>query len=84
MISSEFSSNPSDCNSYFSVFGLYNSLAATSKAILICVLISYPDFSIANKIISIASSLDFKLGANPPSSPTAVFNFFEFNIFFKL
>ena len=33
---------------------------------------SYPALVIASNITSIASSLDFKFGANPPSSPTPV------------
>ena len=36
-----------------------------------------------SSIISIASSLDFRFGANPPSSPTAVDNAFDFNTDFK-
>ena len=38
---------------------------------------------IEDKIISIASSVPFNFGANPPSSPTAVLNFFLFNIFLR-
>ena len=34
-------------------------------------------------MISIASLLDFKSGANPPSSPTAVFSPLDCNIFFR-
>ena len=33
---------------------------------------TYPAFSIASIITSIASSFDVKSGANPPSSPTPV------------
>ena len=53
-------------------FPLYNSLAATSKAINISFPILYGVFSIASNINSMASSFDLKSGANPPSSPTVV------------
>ena len=43
----------------------------------------YPALVIASNIISNASSLDDKLGANPPSSPTAELKFFEINNFFN-
>src|SRR5262252_1511321 len=51
---------------------LYNSLTAGSSAIAICSPALYPAFSMASSITSIASTFDFKDGAKPPSSPTAV------------
>ena len=44
----------------------------------------YPAFSIAVMIIFTASSLDERFGANPPSSPTDVFNPFDFKTAFRL
>ena len=38
----------------------------------------------ASIIVCRASSLEFKLGANPPSSPTAVLYPFDFKTDFKL
>ena len=71
-----------DCTEYFPSL-LISSLAATSKQITT----SEPGFSldasIASTINSKASSLEFIEGAKPPSSPTLVSNFFDFNIFFK-
>ena len=72
-------------------FKLYLSFLLTLKevaALSIAIAISspglYPAFSIASIIISIASSLLFKLGANPPSSPTLVAKPLFFNIFFNV
>src|SRR5208337_2176282 len=48
------------------------SLAAGSRQIEISVDGLYPAFAMASRMSSTASSLDFKSGANPPSSPTAV------------
>ena len=44
---------------------------------------SYPALVIASRITSIASAFDFKLGANPPSSPTPVEYPLSFNVFFN-
>ena len=44
---------------------------------------SYPALVIASSITSMASSFDFKFGANPPSSPTPVEYPFSFKVFFN-
>ena len=59
-------------------------LDAGSRAINTSFPALYPALSIAASITSTASSFDFKSGANPPSSPTAVESFFDLRILFKL
>jgi hypothetical protein len=61
---------------------LKNSDAATSRAN--CTFQVCPAFSIASTITCKASSLLFKLGANPHSSPTEVANPLDLRIAFKL
>jgi len=80
-ISSEDRVLPSPFNSY--LLSIKNSVDATSKDKRISSLIFKPAFSTALKIISITSAELFTLGANPPSSPTFVFKFFDFKIDFN-
>src|SRR5579859_505134 len=72
-ISAEECADLSDfLNTYFPVALSWNSLAAGSSAMLTCSPGLYPAAEIASSTICIASSFDLQLGANPPSSPTAV------------
>ncbi len=64
---------------YFFFWGSKNSLAAGSKARAMSVPALYPAWRIASRITSMASSLDFRFGAKPPSSPTPV----AYPFFFK-
>ena len=62
---------------------LKNSLAAQSSAILISIPGFRSDLIIDSSISFMASSFEFRLGANPPSSPTEVESFIECKISFK-
>ena len=70
-------------NTYFFFLASHNSLLAASIAITICEPVLYPAALIASSTVSMASSLLWILGANPPSSPTFVLNPFFFNTLFS-